>query len=247
MSFFTELNNGLSAYGKAHKVLMQYKLGKYLVLPALISLGYCILFFVGIFFWYRSWEIDPADLPWWISWMGAVSNWLIGILFWVTAIWLFFATFKYVLQTIMAPFLGELSEAIERKIKGQEPPKLNPGEVASDIFRALRLSVRNLIMEILISFAVNFVPVVGFLLVFVVSAYYTGFGFMDYVLERRRYNTRASLAFLRQHKGLAVGIGLPMNFALMVPVIGWMFAPTYATAAATLELLELPEYSRNQR
>lgn len=240
MSFLTEFGNGLSAYGKAHKVLMKYKLGKYIMLPAAISLGYCIVFFLFAIFGFKGMEFDPESLPWGLRWLGSASNWILYAFYWVFVIWLFFATFKYVIQTILAPFLGALSEAIEKKIKGGNMPAVQPANLLSDILRAARLSIRNLIYEILISFALSFIPGIGFIFVFFVSAYYTGFGYMDYVLERRRYNTRSSTAFLRQHKGLAIGLGTPMNLALMVPIIGWMFAPTYATAAATLELLDLP-------
>ena len=50
---------------------------------------------------------------------------------------------------------------------------------------------------------------------------------------------KQSVAFCRQHKGLAIGLGVVMYFLMLIPIVGWAFAPTYATVAATLETLRI--------
>ena len=69
----------------------------------------------------------------------------------------------------------------------------------------------------------------------------TGYGFMDYTLERKRYTIRQSVAFIHQHRGLTLGIGLVANLGMLLPFLGWLLVPTYATVAATIEIMEITE------
>ena len=41
-----------------------------------------------------------------------------------------------------------------------------------------------------------------------VAFYYYGFGFIDYINERRRMNIEQSVIFVKKNKGFAVGLGL---------------------------------------
>ena len=71
-----ELGNGLSAYGRAHKVIFQHNLSKYLVLPGIVCIVYSLIFFAvasasGAFL-----EVDASDLPSILSWLGAAANWV---------------------------------------------------------------------------------------------------------------------------------------------------------------------------
>ncbi len=49
-------------------------------------------------------------------------------------------------------------------------------------------------------------------------------------------NTQQSIEFISRHKGLAIGNGMVFYIMHLVPVIGWLFAPSYAVIAATLSL-----------
>jgi len=246
VSFSTELGEGINSYREAHRVIVEHKLGKYLIWPGLISLAYVIIYFVIFIRIADGIDTNPDNYSWWLSWMGSVLEWFLKVVYWGFVVWLFFATHKFVIQTILSPMLSHLSEVVEKKLRGRETPSINWKEYVDDMIRAFRISIRNLLYEIILCFLASFIPIVGFIAVFVISAYYTGFGYMDYILERKRYTVNQSVAFVRKHKGLAVGLGIPMNFALLVPVVGWIFAPTYATVAATLEIMDLFEETEDQ-
>jgi CysZ protein len=45
-----------------------------------------------------------------------------------------------------------------------------------------------------------------------------------------------SIAFIRQHRGMALGNGMIFYLFMLIPVLGWMLAPSYAVIAATIDL-----------
>ena len=52
-----------------------------------------------------------------------------------------------------------------------------------------------------------------------------------------KLKTSQSIDFIGRHKGLAIGNGLVFYMMHIVPIIGWVFAPSYAVIAATLSLI----------
>ncbi len=79
-------------------------------------------------------------------------------------------------------------------------------------------------------------PIIGLfstVLLFLVQAYYAGFGNMDYTLERH-FNYKDSLNFVRKHRGIAIGNGIVFMLFLLIPVIGIILVlPLSVTAAST--------------
>jgi CysZ protein len=69
-----------------------------------------------------------------------------------------------------------------------------------------------------------------------VECYYYGFSMLDYSCERHKLSPSASIAFISQHKGLAIGNGLVFYLMHFVPFVGWVLAPSYAVIAATISL-----------
>lgn len=239
MSLTSEFSRGLSSYGRAHTVIFKYNLTQYLLIPGIISLGYGFAYILGVYYFSDFFIVGPDSLPDWLSWLGSAANWLVQALYWLFFIWAFFATFRYVIQVLLSPMLSKLSEEVEHRVWGGEPAKTGLKEAISDILRAFQLAIRNLIREVLYCFALSFIPVIGSVGAFFVSSYYMGFGFMDFTLERKRMNTSKSAAFARQHRGLTTGIGLVANVLMLIPVLGWAILPSYATVAATLEMIPL--------
>lgn len=239
MNMATEFGNGLKAYGEAHRVIFKYKLAQYLWIPGIITILYCLSFFWITGFISKSFATEADAYPTWLSWMGWFTHWFLKGIYWITIVFFFFSSLKYILQVLLSPLLSNLSVAVEKKILGNEAPKLNWKETLQDIGRSLRLAIRNFFHELFYCFVLNFVPFVGQIGCVIVSAYYYGFGYMDYVLERKRMSVKESVAFTKQHKGTAIGIGIVMNIMMLIPFVGWIIAPTYATVAATLQTLRL--------
>lgn len=239
MSFQAEFSRGIKAYSEAHTVIFKYKLTKYLIIPAIVTVIYS-----GLFFWLASSvagsiSTDAESYPWWLSWMGSAIKWFMKTVYWVAVAAFFFISIKYVVQVVLAPILSNLSVAVEKKVLGLETPEITWKEAIQDIGRSLLLAIRNSIHEFFTCLALGLLPGVGQIASIAVSSYFYGFGYMDYVMERKRMTIKQSVAFCRQHKGLAIGLGVVMYFLMLIPIVGWAFAPTYATVAATLETLRI--------
>lgn len=228
-------------------MISKHGLWSYFLLPGLICLVIGGILFGGAWFYHTeigTWMAGLYPSNWWgaeniAAVMGYVS---VGL---VMGLSLFL--FKYIVLIASAPFLGPLSEKVESLVTGEPAPKFNIKDVGTDITRAIRISLRNVIRELfwtivaLIVFNV-FIPFVGSLLYpfasYLIQSYYAGFGAMDPALERRRYGVKQRVAFVSSHKGLAVGNGIVFIGLMFIPVLGWMVAPALSTAAATLDVVK---------
>jgi CysZ protein len=64
---------------------------------------------------------------------------------------------------------------------------------------------------------------------------------LDYTLERKKISASESIYFIANHKGLAIGNGCMFYLMQVIPVLGWVLAPTYAVVAATLSLHDVQD------
>jgi CysZ protein len=137
--------------------------------------------------------------------------------------------------------MSPLSEKIEARISNSSfQQDFSLKRILHEALRGVRIALRNIVREIfysLILLILSFVPVVGIITapaLFMVQAYYAGFGNMDYYLERH-FNVQGSAAFVRRYKGLAIGNGAIFLLLLMIPILGLFVAPVLATISSTVE------------
>lgn len=240
-----EFVSGIKAYGQAFRILSKYRLWGYALIPMFIS--FAIAVFIGISAWGFS-----DDIGNWLiglypeNWIGqgiieSIATGLSGLL--IAALGLLL--YKHLVMVFSAPFMSILSEKIEQKITGVKGNTSNVGRMLKDLLRGLRIAFRNIIRELFYTFILLifslFLPPLS-IVIFLVQAFYAGFGNLDYTLERH-YNVPQSVQFIRRHKGMALGNGT-VFMLLLLTGIGFVIAPPLATAAATIESmkqLELPE------
>jgi len=237
-----EVTNGIQDYFKAYRLLNELNLWKYFRIPIIIS------FLLGVTILVASWGFSDnvgeyiASI-WGFSWgkqtVIAISNFIGGLIVFALGI----VIFKHALMVIAAPFMSPISEKIERHIYGiVKQPKKGLKAQASAFSRSIQLGTRNLVVEILwiIPFFIfSFIPVIGsgfLLLIFLVQAYYAGFGNMDYTLERY-YPYQRSVQFVRNHRGIAIGNGIVFMLILLIPIFGMLIVLPLSAVAATITTL----------
>lgn len=238
------ITSGIKAYFGAFSLISKLKLWKYFAVPMIISFVTAIVIFgsayglsdnIGAFI-SKIWIWD-----WGKNTFSTISSFIGGLIIIVIGLILF----KHIIMALSAPFMSPVSEKIEAHLTGNAPHSHRKTSFAQQLLRGIRINGRNLIMELLLTIPIlllKFIPVVNIfstILLFLVQAYYAGFGNIDYTLERH-FQYKESLQFVRKNRGLAIGNGIVFLLFLLIPVIGVLLVlPLSVTAASktTIELL----------
>jgi CysZ protein len=164
-----------------------------------------------------------------------------GMMVRLILVFFYFSLFKYLFLIIGSPLFAYLSEQTEALIQGKEFV-FSFQQLSRDIGRGVRLAFRNCLWQTVYTISIlllSFIPLVGWItpvIAIFVESYYYGFSMLDYSCERHQLSPSASIAFIGQHKGLAIGNGLIFYGMHFVPLVGWVLAPSYAVIAATISL-----------
>jgi len=206
---------------------------KYLVYTGMLAL--VVFAIIGYLGWKLSsvvgiWLADLLPTSW--SHESTVFTFLTGIainlLFWILM--------KYIMLILMSPLLSLISEKIEKQISHEAK---NAGfSFATSAARSVRINLRNLTKEIVLSVILliaGLIPginVISLPLLFIVQAYFAGFGIMDFYLERH-YTFLETKSLIWQHKWAAVTLGSIFSLLMLVPIIGVFFSPFLTTVTGT--------------
>ncbi len=231
---------GVSAYFKAFSLISEMRLWKYLLVPGLISLllggsmaaaAWGLSDNLGMWLqsWY-PWEWGAGIIASVAGWIGLALMAIFGLII-----------YKHIILVVVSPFMSPLSQKVEERLTGIHTPNkgFQTSKAIKDIIRGLRVALRNITRELFfvsILFIFGLIPVLGWIssiLIFLVQAYYAGFGNIDYTLERH-YSVKGSNQFVKNNRWFAIGNGTVFLLILMTG-IGFLFAPPLATVAATLE------------
>lgn len=231
---------GIKAYAGALGLISTLGLWKYFAIPVLISFVTAAL--IGLSAW--GWSDNVANTidllwvwEWGADWFHGVAEILGGVLIIVLGL----IVYKHIVMALSAPFMSPVSTAIEHHFLGEKHIHRDTSNT-SQLWRGIRVNVRNLTMEIFITIpllVLSLVPVLNIittLLIFLVQAYYAGFGNMDYTLERH-YGYKESVQFVKRHKGVAIGNGILFTIMLFIPVIGVLLVLPLSVTAATSQTI----------
>jgi CysZ protein len=235
--------NGIKAYSGAFKIISNLGLWKYFWIPVLISVITATLIFSSAYA--LSDNIGQFLSQWWFWDWGRQTVILISEIFGGLLIIVFgFILYKHIVMALSAPFMGPVSEKIEAHLLGSRTTSPRDTNFMEQLWRGIRINIRNLMMEILLTIpilVIGLIPIIGLVstvLIFLIQAYYAGFGNMDYTLERH-FKYRESINFVQKNKGIAIGNGIVFIFFLFVPVIGVIMVLPLSVTAATVKTIEL--------
>jgi len=243
-----EIIIAIQSYSKAHQFITKHKLWKWIVIPGVL---YTILFSIGMYFFFASSNTAVT----WLSQVIGIERFLHhqqsatlsffflmgGIMVRLVLVFFYFSLFKYLFLIIGSPLFSYLSEQTEALIQGKEY-NFQFDQLMKDMGRGIRLALRNSLWQTVYTISIlilSFFPLIGWITPVIstfVECYYYGFSMLDYSCARHKLSPAASIAFISQHKGLAIGNGLVFYLMHFVPVVGWVLAPSYAVIAATISL-----------
>jgi CysZ protein len=236
------------AFFKAHRFIKEQKLWGWIIVTGII---YTILFLFSAFLFWKScemattWIMEKIGLIDWIAQFE--SSWLhflivlIQVFIQIFVLLYYFSFFKYIFLIIGSPFLAYLSEKTHDILNNTKTP-FSVIQWLRDAWRGILINLRNLFWQsvyMLIFLLLTFIPIIGWispLLLFFVDSYYMGFSMLDYSHERRGISVSKSIYLIGRHRGLAIGNGIFFYLLHLIPIFGWIIAPTYSVVAATMAL-----------
>lgn len=249
--------HGIALYINAIKFISKNKMWVYFIFPLLFNL---LIFFTGIYAINNVSNIIIDSLKSYLHldvpdfWLVQVINGFIEVTVWlILKIILFFIlTYfsAYIVLILMIPVLSHLSEKSYRILTG-DINIANQRSLLYNIFRGIILAFRNIVIELLLlvliliaSLILSFFPGIGLaggiiiqILFFVLAAYFYGFSFLDFSLERKGLSIRKSIDYVRQNKGITIGLGTVFTAFSLIPFVGMFlcgFLSIPATVAATM-------------
>ena len=241
---------GIKAYFGAFSLISKLKLWKFFAIPMLISVVTATIIFGSAYglsdtiggFISKIWIWD-----WGKTTFNTVSNFIGGLVILVIGLILF----KHIIMALSAPFMSPVSEKIEAQLTGNPPNSNRDTTFLQQLMRGIKINGRNLIMELILTIpllVLKLIPVVNVfsaILLFLLQAYYAGFGNMDYTLERH-FKYKQSTQFVRKHRGLAIGNGIVFMLFLLIPIIGVILVLPLSVTAATVKTVDALQLKNNQ-
>ena len=245
---FKNILKGLEAYSGTFALLSKLKLWKYFAIPIVISIvtaltigvsAYGLSDNIGRFIsiiW--PWDFGKETFTSISTFIGAIVIIAIGLIL-----------YKHIIMALSAPFMSPVSEKIETHLTGIEKHQHRNTTFGQQLWRGIRINLRNLGKELLITIPIlmlKFIPVINIfstVLLFLVQAYYAGFGNMDYTLERH-FKYGESVQVVRKYRGIAIGNGIVFILLLLVPIIGIILVLPLSVTAASLKTVTLLKEER---
>lgn len=149
----------------------------------------------------------------------------------------------FFLLTLLSPFNSILSQKLDSELSGNSY-KFDLVQLVNDMLRMFGIVIIAVLLEFitlglywLISyiFGLNFLDPVAYM---VISAFYYGFAFYDYSLERHGIGVFESLGFAFSNVWLVTLSGSLFLLIYSIPWVGLVFAPILTTMITTIIYLD---------
>ena len=234
---------GIKAYTGTFALISKLKLWKYFLVPIIISIITASI--IGLSAYGLSDNLGHVFARVWIwDWGKETFTSLSTIVGAIIIVVIGFILYKHIVMALSAPFMSPVSEKIEAHLTGNNNHVHRTTSFKEQLWRGIRINVRNLFKELLFSIPLlllKFIPgvnIVSAILLLLIQAYYTGFGNIDYTLERHfKYNE--SIRFVRKNRGIAIGNGIVFMLFMFIPIIGIIIVLPLSVTAATTKTVEL--------
>lgn len=230
---------GMQALIEGCRLLTRPRIRRYVAVPFLIS---AILFTAGLWLMTHYLEgVVNSMIPAWLDWL----RYVLYPLFAVIALAMFYFGFALLASFISTPFNSMLSEAVEHEVFGTAPAaefswrKLLAefGVVLISELKKLGYVLSRLIPALLLLF----VPVVGAVLWFLLSAWMLALNYADYPLGNHGLAFPAQRQRLRETRWQTLGFGVAALVLTLLPVVNFIAVPAAVAGATVLYLRPPPQ------
>ena len=149
--------------------------------------------------------------------------------------------YSFLIVTLLSPVYSYLSERIETDMSGKTYEFVLK-EIIKNITRTARIFIFMILTELLLSVFVSFLLIIPFMLL--IQAFFFGWAFLDYSLERHAYAFKKTQSFVSSHWLYCTLVGLTFLILSKIPYLGLAIGAVVATILATYMFIELTHTSR---
>ncbi|MEM9445306.1 MAG: EI24 domain-containing protein [Verrucomicrobiota bacterium] len=190
-----------------------------------------------------NWPIEVVTL---FNYSAEILKW---VFFLPLAFFVCLYTFSAVGMIVASPLNDLLSHKTELLLSLKNPSKdqirSEQKLLYTNMLYSLRDSAYIVIRQLfftLLTIPFLLVPFVGFLPLFLVTAYHTGLGFLSIPADRQGLRYQQKKAIFRKHLWEFVGLGIAMEFLFLIPLTALFFLPLGVISGTLLYLkLDLEE------
>jgi CysZ protein len=213
-------------------VLRNQDIYKYLIPGAVVTLLY------GTFMWSMGWlSTDPVVNSDDLAWSAKLIYWFTTGVRWFSTM-----LFEFVVITLFSPIMAMLSERVESIVTGKNYA-FSVQRFVKELLRTIGILVSGFIFSTAVILIWSMVSWIGDFqaitpyIVFVIKAFFIGFNYVDYSLERNMIPVAHSWRYAVKRPIMMLVTGSTFSIIFAAPVFGVMFAPFIATIFATLLFL----------
>lgn len=225
------------------RTIRQPGLRRFVVIPLILNLA---VFVAGITWAVRrfgAWmeELVP-QLP---AWLGFLE-WLLWPLFALVLLLVLFFSFTMLANLIASPFYGFLADRVAERERGlvSAPPGLKdimlvvPRSVAREL-RKIGYYLPRLIGLLLLTL----VPVINLIaspLLILFGIWMMAVQYLDYQADNDQISFIEMLRWMRGHRALSLGFGLPVYIGMLIPLVNLIVMPAAVAGSTILWVRERP-------
>lgn len=211
-------------------------LRRYVIVPLLLNILVFIAFFLVLASGVARFDSWIATLmPAWLHWLGD----FLWVLFFISYFLVFIYTFITIANLVCSPFNSVLSEKIalyleERDSQSHVTPPVKH-TLVSLLSRQLAILAYYVPRAIfmLILFFIPVIQVIAPLCWFLFNAWYVLLIYLDYPMDNCGASFREMRKFVTLYRSEALGLGISMLLASMIPIVNFFTIPA-SVAAATV-------------
>jgi CysZ protein len=235
---------GLGYLAEGFRLIPQPGLRLFVIIPLVLNI---ILFGLLFYFLAELFGILIATMMSWLpdwAWLQAL-DWVFWILYGAVILLMLAYGFVILANLIGSPFYGYLAELTEKHLTGQEVSTDGSwAAILKDIPRALWREVQKMayyLPRALALLILGLIPVVNLVVAvlwFVFNCWMMSLQYVDYPADNHKVSFPALRRMLGQSRLSALGFGLPVALAAMVPVLNLFVVPAAVCGATAFWVRE---------
>jgi len=220
-----------------------------ILLYIFLSIVVTIFIFVALFaitFWrmevYLEQFIEYLSLTY--SWSATII-WTFRTIFIISFIFIMYFSFSILGLIILLPFLDLISEKTELLINGCSDCDCSFFKGLFESFKSISIITLKKILILIITLPLLFIPIIGFIIFFIINSLNTTYEFLDIPMARRGWSYKDKKKFLENNttKYERFIFGATVRILMLIPFVNLIMYPIY-TIAGTIFFLKIQEKNK---